>query len=106
MLVRSLLLIVVTTLMWSVDLKHAETADLKHVKEYVNGPMGHYSTWFSGIFYAGSDSEFDYVTIKHGKGTVKVFKIKRGELGVKHHMKIDANEKKWLDVTGMFPLPQ
>jgi|ERR1700675_252192 len=111
MLVRSLLLIVVTMFMWSVDLEHAEKADLKQVKEYVNGPMGHYSTRFSGIFYIGSDNEFDYVAIKyvaikHVKNTVKVFKIRRGELGVKHYMKIDANDKKWVDITGMFPLPQ
>lgn len=107
MLVRlSLLIVLVTTLMWSVDLKHAESADLKQVKDYVNGPMGHYSTWFSGVFYVGSDIEFDYIAIKHGKNTVKAFKIKRGELGVKHHMKITASDEKWVNITGMFPLPQ
>src|SRR3981081_3030722 len=111
MLVRPLLLIVVMTFMGSVDLEHAEKAELKQMKEYVNGPMGHYSTRFLGIFYIGSDHEFDYVAIKHVaikhvKNTVKVFKIRRGELGVKQYMKIDANDKKWVDITGMFPLPQ
>jgi|SRR5882672_1879745 len=107
MFVRTLLLIIgVSTLVWSADLRHAENADRKQVKEYVNGTMGHYSSWFTGIFYVGSDNEFDYVAVKHGKNTVKVFKIKRDELGIKHHMKINGNDKKWVNITGMFPLPQ
>lgn len=106
MILICLSLLVTATFMWPVDLGHAETADLKHVKEYVNGPMGHYSTWFSGVFYIGSDKELDYVAIKHGRETVKVFKMKRGELNVEHYMKIAGNDKKWVDITRMFPSPQ
>jgi len=106
MFVRALLSIsFVAVFACSADLKHAENADLRQVNEYVNGPMGHYSTLFSGIFYVGSDNEFDYVAIKHGKNTVKMFKIKRGQLSVNRQMKIDADDKKWVDITGMFPIP-
>ena len=88
----------------SVDWRRAESADLKHVKEYANSPMGHYSSWFSGVFYAGTDDDFDYVAIKHGSNTIKVFKLKRGDLGVKRRMRITADEDKWADITRMFPL--
>jgi len=91
--------------MHSADLKKAERADLKHVKEYVNSPMGYYSSWFSGVFYVGSDDEFDYVAIKHAKTTVKVFKMKRGELSLERRMKTNADDKKWIDITKMFPAP-
>ena len=94
---------VVATFMWSVDLRHAESADLKHVKQYVNRPMGRYSSLFSGVFYVGSDNEFDYVAIRRGKYSEKLFKMKRGELTIEHYMKIAGNDKKWVDVTGMFP---
>ena len=94
--------------MHSADLKTAERADLKHVKEYVNSPMGRYSSWFSGVFYVGSDGGFDYIAIKlaktteNGKSTVKVFKTKRGELKLERRTKTDVDDKEWLDITKMF----
>jgi hypothetical protein len=92
--------------MYPADLKKAESADLKQVKEYVNSPMGRYSSWFSGVFYAGTDHESDYVAVKHGTNTVKVFKIKRGELGIKQRMRTNVDEKKWVNITQMFPASQ
>jgi hypothetical protein len=92
--------------MCSADLKKAESADIKQVKEYVNSPMGRYSSWFSGVFYAGTDEAFDYVAIKHEAKTVKMFKVKKGEVGVKQQMKTIADEKKWVDITQMFPPSQ
>ena len=86
--------------------KKAESADLKHVKEYVNGPMGRYSDWFNGVYYAGTDDAFDYVAIEHGSNTVKMFKLKKGDLGVKEQMKVTVDEKRWVNITGMFPPPQ
>lgn len=91
--------------MYSTDLGTAERADLKRVTDYVNSPMGRYSSWFSGVFYVGSDDEFDYITLRHGKSTVKAFKTKRGELNIKHRTKTDADYKKWIDITEMFPVP-
>jgi len=37
---------------------------------------------------------------------VKVFKLKKGDLGVKQQMRVTADEKKWVDITAMFPPPQ
>ena len=95
-----------STCMCSSDLKKAKSANVKQVKDYVNSPMGRYSSWFSGIFYAGTDDAFDYVAVKHGSSTVKVFKLKKGDLGVKQQMRVTADEKKWVDITAMFPPPQ
>lgn len=100
----SLVSAALTMCMCSADLKKAESADLKQVKDYVNSPMGRYSSWFSGVFYAGTDDTFDYIAVKHGSNTVKVFKLKKGDLGVKQQMRINA-EKKWVNITSMFPPP-
>ncbi len=99
----SLVSVAITMCMCSANLKKAESADIKQVKEYVNSPMGRYSSWFSGVFYAGTDESFDYVAIKHGPKTVKIFKVKKGKLGVKQEMKTSGDEKKWVDITQMFP---
>jgi len=90
----------------SADLEQAENANMKRVREYVYGPMGHYSDLFAGVFYIGSDAKFDYVAIKQGKRTVKVFKVNRGDLGIRHQTVVDVNDKTWLNITDMFPVPQ
>jgi hypothetical protein len=35
-----------------------------------------------------------------------MFKLKKGDLGVKEQMKVTVDEKRWVNITGMFPLPQ
>ncbi len=67
--------------------------------------MGRYSSWFSGVYYAGTDDAFEYVAVKHGSNTVKVFKMKKGDLGVKQQMTVNTDEKKWMNITSMFPPP-
>jgi hypothetical protein len=89
-----------------VELKKAEVADLRQVQEYVNGPMGRYSSQFGGVFYAGSDRTHDYIAIKHGPRPVKVFKMGQGELRVEHRVVADGDATKWVDVTKMFPAPR
>jgi hypothetical protein len=91
---------------YRVELKKAEAADLKHVQEYVNSPMGRYSSQFGGVFYAGSDDTHDYIAIKHGPRPVKVFKTGQGELRVEHRMAADGDAAKWVDVTSLFPAPR
>ena len=102
----SLLCICAGVSMGSVDSKGAEVVNLKHLKDHVYSPVGYYSSLFAGIFYVGSDDEFDYLVIRHGKKTVKTFKIKRDELSIKLRMKIESSEKKWVNITPMFPFPQ
>ena len=104
---RSLFAVVAFAMtMCSGDLKHAQEADLKQVREYVYSPMGYYASMFSGVFYAGSDSESDYIAIKHGKSTVKMFKIKRGEIDLKDRTTVQTSDKKWVDITNLFPPPR
>jgi hypothetical protein len=35
-----------------------------------------------------------------------MFKLKKGDLGVKEQMKVTVDEKRWVNITGMFPPPQ
>jgi hypothetical protein len=88
-----------------VDLRRAQSASMEQVREYVYGPMGHYSDLFSGVFYVGSDSSFDYIAVKQGRRITKLFRVKRGDLGVMRRTGVDADDQKWLDITGMFPVP-
>jgi hypothetical protein len=102
----SLVIAALTMCMCTPDLKRAESADGKQVNQYVNGPMGRYSSLFEGVYYAGTDNAFDYVAIKHRSSSVKMFKLQRGNLDVKEQMKVNGDEKKWVDITGMFGRPQ
>jgi hypothetical protein len=86
------------------DLGRAESATAGQVREYVNGPMGRYSDLFSGVVYVGSDSSFDYIAIKQGQRTVKLFRVNRGALGVMRLTAVHPEGKTWVDITKMFPV--
>ena len=50
---------------WSV-FEGGRECRIKTGEQYVNGLWADYSSWFSGVFDAGTDDDFDYVGIKHG----------------------------------------
>ena len=66
--------------------------------------MGHQASLFRGAFYAGSDDNFDYVAIKHGKFAIYAYKTPRGDKDVGRRMKVTTDEKRWVDLTGCFPV--
>ncbi len=84
------------------SLSQSEPASFERVRAYVNSPMGQDSDVFSGVFYVGSDDDFDYLVIEHRSFAKKAFKVRRGELGIAPRMSRTADEKRWVDVTWMF----
>ena len=84
----------------------AKTVTEQQLKDAVYGPTGYYASLFKGVFYVGSDDHFDYIALMHGRSTVKVFKTRQGDMSIEHRMKIAADEKRWVDITWAFPVPQ
>jgi len=88
-----------------VDPKNAELISPDQLKGYVYGPIGYYSTQFRGVFYVGSDDEFDYIAISHRNSIAKFLKVRRGELAIKPRVAIEFESDKWIDLTQVFPFP-
>ena len=88
-----------------VDPKNSEVVSLDQLKVYVYGPIGYYSTQFKGVFYAGSDNEFDYIAINHRDKIAKMLRVRRGELAIKDRVPIEFKSEKWVNVTQEFPFP-
>jgi hypothetical protein len=88
-----------------VGVQSAKRVTAVELKNFVDGPMGHYSSMFSGVFYAGSDEACDYIAARHGRFTVGAFKLRRGEVQIRNRMSLTSNERDWLDITREFPSP-
>jgi hypothetical protein len=88
-----------------VSVRPARLVSSVEFRDFVNGPMGYYSSMFSGVFYAGSDDTCDYIAVRHGRFTVGAFKLRRGEVQIKNRMSLTSNETNWVDVTREFPPP-
>ena len=86
-------------------LRSAELVTGERLREIINGPEGYGASAFTGVFYAGSDDHCDYIAIRHGDLGVRVFKTRRGEVDLKHRMRINSDEQAWVDVTNRFPSP-
>ena len=86
----------------AIDSKSAKPIDVEGLNTYVNGPRGRFSTWFSGVYYAGSDDHYDYVIVSR-RVEMDVFKLKPGQLRVVRRINLEKDEKKWISITEMFP---
>ena len=87
-------------------IRSAQLLTGRKLREIINGPEGYYASAFRGVLYVGSDDQCDYFAISHGDLGVRVLKARRGEVDLKHRMKITSDEKSWLDVTNQFPPPR
>lgn len=86
------------------SLGSAKPVSLQELRDLVYGPMGYNASLFQGAFYVGSDSSSDYVAIKHGRLAIYAFKTPRGDVTTGSRMEVTADEKKWVDLTGCFPV--
>lgn len=104
--ISSILLVAIgASPMQSHDFANAIVFTAKELNDYVYGPMGYYSTVFSGVYYAGSDSKFHYFVIRHNRKSVKFVKLTLENYHIGNPIKLDSDKKKWIDVTHEFPFP-
>ena len=85
-----------------VDWRTARLTNVEDLKKHVNSPSGYYSTLFEGVFYSGTDDNFDYIVLSRHLD-FDVFKIRAGELDFVPRMKLRQNQKNWINVTDRFP---
>jgi hypothetical protein len=90
----------------AISLRSAEAVSAYRLEGIVNGPTGRFATLCRGVFYAGSDKGSDYVVIPLGKIKVQAFKTRSGELAIQHRIKLTCDERRWIDIYGLFPWPR
>ncbi|HXN49395.1 MAG TPA: hypothetical protein VN893_22265 [Bryobacteraceae bacterium] len=70
------------------EFRSAQLVTSEKLRQIIDGPAGYGAGAFTGVFYAGSDENCDYLALRYGDLGVRVLKAQRGAVDLKHRMSI------------------